>query len=74
MKTYNSPSTAYAPTHGGYPGQHPADVTYVHTHVSARDGSPAMVVSQDATTITLVNEDGFRWTDPLADWHDLRGA
>ena len=25
MKNYGTPSSAYAPEHGGYPGQHPAD-------------------------------------------------
>jgi hypothetical protein len=41
---------------------------YTATHTSAHDGSDAMVVAQDEETITLVNEDGFEWTDPRDDW------
>lgn len=43
-------------------------VDYQHTHQSARDGSPAMLISQTATTVTLVNEDGDEWTDPRDQW------
>lgn len=41
---------------------------YKDTHISVFDGSPAMVVSQNEETITLINEDGFEWTDPLSHW------
>lgn len=44
---------------------------YEHTHVSRLDTSPAMVVSQDEETITLVNEDGHTWTDPADQWLPL---
>lgn len=47
------------------------DFEYDHTHESVRDGSPAMIVSQTAETITLVNEDGFQWTDPLENWRPI---
>lgn len=45
---------------------------YRHTHESALDGSPAMLVAQDAQTITLVNEDGYAWTDPLSQWRPIQ--
>lgn len=41
---------------------------YSHTHLSVQDGSPAMFVSEGHGTITLVNEDGFFWTDPTDHW------
>lgn len=41
---------------------------YRHTHVSRFDQSPAMLVSSDETTMTMVNEDGFEWTDPIGHW------
>lgn len=44
---------------------------YKHTHASVRDGSPAMLVSQTGDSITLVNEDGFEWTDPLTNWRPI---
>ena len=44
---------------------------YKDTHVSANDGSPAMLVRQDHTTITLVNEDGYEWTDPIWQWRPI---
>lgn len=44
---------------------------YEATHQSANDGSPAMMLRQDDTTITLVNEDGFEWTDPRGDWDEV---
>lgn len=47
---------------------------YTHTHTSTGDGSPAMVVRQDATTITLVNEEGYQWTDPLDQWEPISSA
>lgn len=47
---------------------------YDHTHESALDGSPAMVVTQTDTTITLINEDGYRWTDPLDQWRPIHGT
>lgn len=48
-------------------------MNYRATHVSVHDGSDAMEISRDesAGTITLVNEDGYEWTDPLADWEAL---
>lgn len=44
---------------------------YRHTHVSTTDGSPAMLVQQDDDQITLMNEDGFEWTDPASDWRPI---
>lgn len=44
---------------------------YRHTHESVHDYSPAMVVSQTDTHITLVNEDGFEWTDHRDDWEPI---
>lgn len=44
---------------------------YEHTHESVDDGSPAMLVSQTTVTITLVNEEGHQWTDPLAEWRPI---
>lgn len=41
---------------------------YYHSHASVNDDSPAMVVSHTHETITLVNEDGFVWTDPIDQW------
>ena len=43
-------------------------MNYEATHQSVRDGSPAMWVSMTHDTITLVNEDGFEWTDPRDQW------
>lgn len=48
--------------------------SYQHTHQSVRDSSPAMVVFQTKNTITLVNEDGDQWTDPLSRWDEIDGA
>lgn len=42
--------------------------TYKHTHASYNDGSTAMMVSETKDTITLVNEDGYEWTDPHGQW------
>lgn len=47
---------------------HEPELDYAATHVSAADGSDAMLVRQTATTITLVNEDGYEWTDPAEQW------
>ena len=47
------------------------EMMYRHTHVSVNDGSPAMFVSQTEDTITLVNEDGFEWTDPRDQWEHI---
>lgn len=41
---------------------------YEDTHLSAHDGSPAQLVTQDAETMTLRNECGDVWTDPIGDW------
>lgn len=41
---------------------------YYHSHTSVGDGSPAMVLSQTWTEITLQNEDGYVWTDPIEQW------
>lgn len=41
---------------------------YRHTHVSAHDGSPAMLVCEHGDTVFLMNEDGYEWSDPAADW------
>lgn len=60
-----------APTHATDHGSDYFDFEYDHTHESTHDGSPAMLVSQDAETITLTNEDGFQWTDPIADWRPI---
>ena len=43
-------------------------MNYEPTHQSHEDGSPAMMVSETEDTITLVNEDGFQWTDPTEMW------
>ena len=61
--------TAHTP--GTDDGSDYFDFEYDHTHESAHDGSPAMLVSQTAETITLVNEDGFQWTDPIEDWRPI---
>jgi len=45
-----------------------APMPYQATHVSVHDGSDAMLVSQGGATITLVNEDGYAWTDPRDQW------
>lgn len=47
---------------------------YTHTHQSVRDGSAAMRVSEGHGTITLVNEDGFYWTDPADQWVPIGGS
>jgi hypothetical protein len=44
---------------------------YKYTHVSVRDQSPAMYVDSTDSTITLVNEDGFEWTDPIDQWEEV---
>ena len=44
---------------------------YEHTHYSVIDGSPAMRVRSDLDTITLVNEDGYVWTDPVEQWKEI---
>lgn len=41
---------------------------YVATHASVEDDSTAMIVLQDDKTITLMNEDGYTWRDPLNQW------
>lgn len=41
---------------------------YYHSHTSVNDGSPAMVLSYTWTEITLQNEDGHVWTDPIENW------
>ena len=41
---------------------------YFATHESVRDGSTAMCKSQTWDTITLINEDGDIWTDPMNQW------
>lgn len=41
---------------------------YYHSHTSVNDGSPAMVLSHTWTEITLQNEDGHVWTDPIEQW------
>lgn len=46
-------------------------MTYYHTHASKRDQSPAMLVSETETTITLMNECGDTWTDPKDQWADI---
>ena len=43
-------------------------MNYTPTHQSRFDQSPAMLVSETMTTITLVNEDGFEWTDFTDRW------
>lgn len=48
-------------------------MNYEHTHQSTIDGSPAMLVSQTSDTITLMNEDGFQWTDPSNEWTPIIG-
>lgn len=44
---------------------------YTHTHVSFHDGSPAMMVKDREKTITLINEEGYRWTDPAWWWIEI---
>lgn len=44
---------------------------YFHTHESVRDASLAMCKSQTWDTITLINEDGDIWTDPMSQWARL---
>jgi len=44
---------------------------YTMTHVSVNDQSTAMVVFQTDENITLVNEEGFVWTDPLNQWQSI---
>lgn len=46
-------------------------LNYKHTHVSVEDGSPAMVIAERGDRITLVNEDGYWWTDPADKWRAL---
>ena len=41
---------------------------YYHSHTSVIDGSPAMVLAHNWTTIWLQNEDGFVWSDPIDQW------
>ena len=48
-------------------------MNYEDTHQSAHDGSPAMMVARTDKTITLVNEDGFQWTDPIDQWVPIIG-
>ncbi len=43
-------------------------MNYSPTHVSRNDGSPAMMVSETETRITLANEEGYRWIDDKSDW------
>lgn len=42
---------------------------YLQTHISVRDGSTAMLVSE--TPFTLVNEDGFTWVDESSAWREI---
>lgn len=45
---------------------------YDHTHVSVRDGSQAMHVGfEPAHEITLINEEGYVWTDPADLWKEI---
>lgn len=48
---------------------------YEATHLSAHDGSDAMKLGSDDKPgeITLVNEDGFIWTDPAEQWEPING-
>ena len=39
---------------------------YKETHQSKRDGSPAMLVTQDP--FVLINEDGYWWQDDATKW------
>lgn len=63
------------PSNGGDAAPHEESedgfFNYKHTHESVEDGSPAMLVRQDDTTITLINEDGTTWTDPLSQWRAI---
>ena len=43
---------------------------YKETHYSTQDGSPAMLVSQNGDTVTMMNECGDIWTDPASSWSD----
>lgn len=44
---------------------------YYHSHVSVNDGSPAMVLAHNHTTIWLQNEDGYCWSDPIEQWERI---
>ena len=46
---------------------------YVATHQSIVGASPAMFLSRDydTETITLINEDGFVWTDFEDEWEPI---
>lgn len=46
-------------------------MNYRHTHASVNDGSMAMLVDEGEETITLVNEDGYEWTDPIDQWEPI---
>lgn len=49
-------------------------MNYKETHVSRDDHSTAMLVFQGDFSITLVNEDGYQWTDPLGHWHSIEAG
>lgn len=44
---------------------------YQHTHVSYHSGDAAMMVKRTDKAITLINEDGYRWTDPAWWWIEI---
>lgn len=44
---------------------------YRATHASVHDGSDAMLVTTEGDTITLINEDGYVWTDNASDWEKV---
>lgn len=48
-------------------------MNYETTHQSVLDDSPAMFISEDneAGTYTLMNEDGYTWTDSQDLWVSL---
>lgn len=47
-------------------------MNYKATHESVNDGSTAMMVSENYKDyITLVNEDGFEWTDHIEGWKPI---
>jgi hypothetical protein len=46
-------------------------MTYRRTHQSTTDASPAMLVSSTDQTVTLMNEDGFEWSDSADQWEEI---
>lgn len=44
---------------------------YICTHVSVLDESTAMLIAEHNGRITLINEDGYMWTDPSSEWRAL---